>query len=82
MACSVVDSLPQSSSRRVRTHVPRRTCHQCGRVGRLLADSSQDAAVDYFRCDHCGSVWAYDKKDPNGARRNITREMETTDSGS
>lgn len=36
-------------------------CHDCGGASRLLKVCSQDAIVDYFRCDACGNVWTCDK---------------------
>jgi hypothetical protein len=40
------------------------TCPDCGRDGRWLEDSSRQALVNYYRCDHCGCVWNIRKDDP------------------
>lgn len=37
-----------------------RVCPKCTHHGRHLAASSQNARVDYYRCDRCGHVWAID----------------------
>ena len=37
-------------------------CPTCMQHGRHLVASSQNASVDYYRCDRCGHVWAIDKK--------------------
>jgi uncharacterized Zn finger protein len=37
-------------------------CTECFRTGRHLAASSENSLVDYYRCDHCGHVWAIDKR--------------------
>jgi uncharacterized Zn finger protein len=37
-------------------------CPKCLQHGRHLAASSQNARVDYYRCDRCGHVWSIDKK--------------------
>jgi uncharacterized Zn finger protein len=33
-------------------------CPTCGeQTPRLLEESSRDAVVNYYRCQHCGTVW-------------------------
>jgi uncharacterized Zn finger protein len=44
--------------------------------GRHLAASSQNARVDYYRCDRCGHVWTVDKE---GKSRDVTIEVTRTD---
>jgi uncharacterized Zn finger protein len=35
-----------------------RPCPTCGlEAPRLLEESSRDAVVNYYRCEHCGTVW-------------------------
>ena len=41
-----------------------RPCPNCEKTGRFLADSSEIARVDYYRCDSCGEVWILDRTDP------------------
>jgi hypothetical protein len=42
--------------------VPTLPCPSCDKpTPRLLDTSSKDAAVNYYRCDHCGHVWTIDK---------------------
>lgn len=52
--------------------MPHRICPQCHRQGRFLEAASQEAWVDYYRCDVCGHVWAQSKEDPNAPPRDIT----------
>jgi hypothetical protein len=52
--------------------MPHRICPQCERPGRLLETASQNAWVIYHRCDACGHVWTYDKKDPDAPPRDVT----------
>jgi len=33
--------------------------------GALLEGPSQDAFVEYWRCDRCGHIWTRDKRNPN-----------------
>ena len=42
--------------------MPGRTCQKCANVGQHLDPSSDDAGVDYYRCEYCGHGWAFDKK--------------------
>jgi hypothetical protein len=41
-------------------------------MGRLLVDSSTDAAMDYYRCDLCGEIWALDRTDDSKPPRVAT----------
>jgi uncharacterized Zn finger protein len=50
-------------------------CPKCTHHGRHLAASSQNALVDYYRCDRCGHVWTIDK---NGNARDVTIEVTKT----
>jgi len=52
--------------------MPHRTCPTCQRPGRLLESASANSLVDYYRCDHCGHVWAHDKRNPDAPPRDIT----------
>jgi hypothetical protein len=45
-------------------------CTECLHTGRHLAASSENAMVDYYRCDHCGHVWSINKK--NGRSTHVT----------
>ena len=47
--------------------MPHRLCSVCQIEGRLLERSSQDALVEYYRCDRCGRVWAHEKAKPKQA---------------
>jgi len=40
--------------------MPYRLCPVCQSQGRWLESSSEDSYVSYYRCDKCGTVWAYD----------------------
>jgi hypothetical protein len=51
---------------------PASLCPKCTRAGRHLAATSENAAVDYFRCGSCGHVWVVDKSDPRRAPRDVT----------
>ena len=51
-----------------------RVCPKCLRRGRHLTASSQQAVVDYFRCDSCGHVWAVDKL-TDAKARDITIDL-------
>src|SRR5262245_16225597 len=52
--------------------MPVRTCPQCQRPGRLLEATSHVSSVEYFRCDACGHVWTYDKRNPDAPPRDVT----------
>lgn len=49
-----------------------RVCPKCHQVGRLLEAASQDAVVEYYRCDACGHVWSHDKGNPKAPARDVT----------
>ena len=44
-------------------------CPKCHSLGNHLPATSENALVDYYRCNHCGHVWSLDKQ---GARRDVT----------
>jgi len=56
--------------------MPHRLCPVCKQPGRMLPDSSQNAVVEYYRCDSCGQVWSHSKANPNAAAVNVTRPPE------
>jgi Zn ribbon nucleic-acid-binding protein len=56
--------------------MPARICPKCATPGRHLAATSENAVVDYYRCDKCGHVWAVDRQ---GARRDITTNVKIAD---
>ena len=47
-------------------------CPDCLSEGHRLEFTSNNAAVDYFRCDACGHVWTSPKPGNTGMRRDIT----------
>ena len=47
-------------------------CQQCNGQSRWLRDASQDAWVDYFRCPHCGNVFARPKYQSSAPLTQIT----------
>ena len=49
-----------------------RLCPVCKCPGRLLADSSKNALVEYFRCDPCGHVWTHKKFDSKSPSVQVT----------
>jgi hypothetical protein len=49
-----------------------RFCPRCELRIRFLSAASKDSAADYFLCDRCGRVWAYDKQNPELPPRDIT----------
>ena len=53
--------------------MPARICSKCQTAGRHLAATSENAVVDYYRCDRCGHVWAIDK---GGARHDVTIDID------
>ena len=58
--------------------MPHPICPECKRPGRLLEAASQNAWVNYYRCDACGHVWTYDKNDLNAPPRHVTNSMTVT----
>ena len=56
--------------------MPHRLCPKCSRDGRLLESASENAWVFYYRCDDCGHVWSYEKKQPNAPPKDVTIEPE------
>ena len=59
----------------MREDVPERLrlCPTCEQPGRLLTASSAGAQVDYYRCDFCGTVWWYEKGNPDGKPKIVLR---------
>ena len=55
-------------------------CPKCLRDGRHLAASSENATVDYYRCDWCGHVWSISKK--QGSPKDVTVRKDATDKAS
>jgi uncharacterized Zn finger protein len=49
-----------------------RICPKCQTLGRHLAATSENAVVDYYRCDRCGHVWTIDKL---GGRHDVTTKI-------
>jgi poly(3-hydroxybutyrate) depolymerase len=39
---------------------------------RLLEHVSQDALVEYYRCDECGHIWTHEKANPNSSPKMVT----------
>jgi hypothetical protein len=52
-------------------------CPKCQRPARFLKDSSTDALVDYYRCDHCNDVWVVDPRVPDTPLRSVTLPRDT-----
>ena len=53
--------------------MPYRICPKCQAQGRLLEAASQDAVVEYYRCNTCGHVWTRDKDHPDAPLADITQ---------
>ena len=53
------------------------SCPTCAKAGRHLSESSENAHVDYYRCDACGHVWTISKL--LGTSRDVTILAEGTD---
>jgi hypothetical protein len=62
--------------------MPNRPCPNCQKTGRFLVDSSANAHVDYFRCDHCGYVWVLERSDPNAEPRVVMPQKPLTKNSS
>jgi len=52
--------------------MPARTCPKCAKLGRFLPATSENAVVNYHRCDSCWHVWTVDKTKTNARLRDIT----------
>ena len=52
-----------------------RLCPNCQIQGRLLEGPSQDAFVEYYRCDECGHVWTHQKDHPQSPASAITIKL-------
>lgn len=59
--------------------MPMQPCPDCGGAGRFLTDSSENASVDYYRCDRCGAVWVLDRVDSGKPPRIVTPGRPTPD---
>ena len=55
--------------------MPYRLCPHCSRQGKLLEHVSQDAMVEYFRCDRCNQAWTHQKNDPTSPPVDITVKL-------
>ena len=55
-------------------------CPKCLQKGRHLAASSENSAVDYYRCDGCGHVWSINKQ--GGAAKDVTVNKDRADRAS
>ena len=56
--------------------MPHRLCSICQVQGRLLEHTSQDALVEYYRCDECGHIWTHEKANPNSPPKAVTVKAE------
>jgi len=45
--------------------------------GRLFEHVSQEALVDYYRCDKCGHIWTHHKGNVSAPPRDVTVRTET-----
>jgi rubredoxin len=52
--------------------MPYRLCPRCKKQGRLLEHISQDALVEYYRCDPCNHAWTHAKGDPQAPPQDVT----------
>jgi hypothetical protein len=59
-----------------------RFCPHCELRIRFLSSASKDSPADYFLCDRCGRVWAYDKHHPEHPPRDITTTSSRIDRSS
>ena len=59
--------------------MPHRLCPICQAQGRLLENVSQDALVEYYRCDKCSHIWTHDKTNPNSPPNLVTIRPKTTE---
>jgi hypothetical protein len=55
--------------------MPYRLCPLCLNQGRLLEQISQDALVEYFRCDPCNHAWTHRKGDPTSPAVDVTVKL-------
>jgi hypothetical protein len=60
--------------------MPHRLCRNCQIQGRLLEGPSEDAFVEYWRCDRCGHIWTHDKANPNLPPKDVTVRKSEADS--
>ena len=52
--------------------MPHRLCPRCPIQGRLLDGPSQDAFVEYWRCDQCSHVWSHERANPTSPHKDVT----------
>ncbi len=52
----------------------RQFCETCGREGRWLEYSTDQARLDYYRCGD-GHVWSIPKNNPKAAQTPVTRQV-------
>jgi rubredoxin len=57
--------------------LPHRNCPICTVQGRLFEHVSQEALVDYYRCDKCGHIWTHHKGNVSAPPRDVTVRTET-----
>jgi hypothetical protein len=67
LVCSVYSQLAAMSHR---------LCSICQVQGRLLEYTSQDAVVEYYRCDTCGHIWTLEKANPDAPPIAVTVKLE------
>jgi len=62
--CTIADRPQAAYQRKLSVSMPIRTCPACNcPKPRFLAECSEDALVNYYRCSTCGHVWATTKDD-------------------
>ena len=66
----------QAGTRRLsyRPRMLRQFCETCGREGRWLEYSTDQARLDYYRCSD-GHVWSIPKNNPKAAQTPVTRQV-------
>ena len=53
-----------------------RCCPKCQSNNlRFLDGASDEALVNFYRCDKCGHVWTVSKYDPDGPTTDVTLPM-------
>ncbi len=55
-----------------------RDCPICHQPGRVLEYSSDDAAVEYYRCDDCWHAWSHDTQNAGAPSSHVTQAPNTT----
>ena len=51
------------------------TCPKCQQQGRLLGVSSEEARVNYYRCNDCRHVWTHQKNNPDSQPVDVTLRL-------